>query len=157
MGRGPLELSPFGSPTQRKTLGLTSISEPEFLEELANLLPRYGDSNYDILTNNCTHFCNTCCGILLDKTIPSDVANQSWLIQSLPFGALIKPSLVEYVKALAGKSIRLFDADGALSQEEMRLAETLAHPKQGVADTDVNDFISQFSEAMDELQEPPVP
>jgi hypothetical protein len=50
--------------------------------------------------------------------------------------------LAEYVKALGDKSIRLFDTDGVLSKEEIRIAETLAKPKKGVDNSDVNDFIS---------------
>jgi desumoylating isopeptidase 1 len=80
MGRSPINLCPFGAPTQSEALGLTSMTESEFLEELSMLVPRFGDTNYDILTNNCNHFSNTCSGILLDKAIPNDIANQAWLM-----------------------------------------------------------------------------
>jgi hypothetical protein len=49
-----------GQPTKRIELGETEVPEDIFMELLRDVAPRFTESTYNVLTNNCNNFTDEC-------------------------------------------------------------------------------------------------
>mmetsp|Transcript_31610 Transcript_31610/g.48344 ORF Transcript_31610/g.48344 Transcript_31610/m.48344 type:complete len:110 (-) Transcript_31610:1628-1957(-) len=68
-------MTPFGTPTIKKSLGFTDIPEELFMEFLREARAEWSMQNYHVFQHNCNHFSNAAAEFLLGFGIPEDIVN----------------------------------------------------------------------------------
>ena len=94
----------YGRPFRTLALGRTHVPRDALEEYLAGLRrTRFGDSTYNILTNNCNNFSAVLCEFLLGRPgcVPDYVMSLPSLVMASPLGAMLTPMLQPMAAALS--------------------------------------------------------
>jgi len=86
--------TPFGEPMEKRCLGYTYKTRDEIRNHMARYLAvEYSRDNYDVLTHNCNHFCDSLAIFLMNEHIPDDVVHQADQVMETTTATLLRPFL----------------------------------------------------------------
>lgn len=78
--------TPLGIPDRVLELGATAVSSGLREELIHELVQKYSPNTYDLLFNNCTHFCNELSTLLTGNGLPHEVLGQLQALLDTPLG-----------------------------------------------------------------------
>lgn len=107
--------------TQSLELGRTELPQEMFEMWLAEVAPRFQQSTYDLISNNCNHFTEEAAQFLVGTSIPSFVLTQAEDVFSTPLGAAFRP-MVENLNNQFRQA-----------QRNMQATQPLAAPGQAIS------------------------
>jgi hypothetical protein len=81
------------APVQSLVLGITSKTQSELEVYLWEIGPRFTQSTYDLIRNNCNNFSDVVCRFLLGSGIPSYIVDLPNRVFSTPMGAMLRPMI----------------------------------------------------------------
>lgn len=78
-------------PIRHEEMGDTSKTQQELESFLRSISHRFTSLSYNLLTNNCNHFCNEVCQFLTGHGIPDAIVNLPLRVFSTPGGQALRP------------------------------------------------------------------
>ena len=83
--------TPYGTPVERISMGITSKSREEFNQFLQSVSHRFTMDSYHIINHNCNNFTDECMRFLVKKKIPSHITGLPSDLLNTPLGQQFSP------------------------------------------------------------------